>query len=55
MWDELLLDFAPKWLKKIFPVHYTRDIRHRTVNNFKVCPHIDVPNDKMKHVKFLIG
>jgi len=52
IWEELKEDFAPQWFLKRFPVRYIKEIRHRTVNNYKVCPHLDAPKNDM-HIRFL--
>ncbi len=54
MWEELKEDFAPKWFLRYFPVRFTKNIRHRTVNNYRVCPHLDIPSKKDLHIKWLV-
>ena len=53
MWEELKRDFWPKWLKRIFPVRYSRDIIHQTHKHYHVCPHLNYKDDR-KHLDFLM-
>lgn len=52
MWEELK-SLWPRWLRRRFPVQYTRDILHRTVKHYHVCPHLDWPGNE-KHMEWLI-
>jgi len=54
MWDELIEDYAPHWLKKIFPVRYSKDTKKVIYHNYKVCPHLDAP-DRGKHIRWVIS
>jgi len=46
MWEELKRDFWPAWLKRKFPVRYSKDITHHTSIHYHVCPHL---NHKVDH------
>ena len=52
IWEELK-SLWPRWLRRRFPVRYTRDILHRTVKHYHICPHLDWPNNA-KHMEWLI-
>lgn len=52
MWEDLKESIAPRWFLRKFPVRYSRDVTHRTVKHFKVCPHLDIP-DQDTHIRFL--
>ncbi len=54
MWEELKNDFAPKWIKKRWPVRYSRDVTHHIQNQYHVCPHLDVPKQET-HLRYLIN
>ena len=53
MWEELKRDFCPTWLKRKFPVRYSRDITHHKEMHWHVCPHLDFKDNK-KHLDFLM-
>ncbi len=53
MWEELKRDFWPKWLKRIYPVRYSRDVTHVTNHHFHVCPHLNYKDDR-KHLVFMM-
>lgn len=53
MWEELKRDFWPEWLKRRFPVRYSRDITHVTHNHYHICPHLNYKGDR-KHLDFLM-
>ncbi len=52
MWEELK-SLWPRWLRRRFPVRYTRDICHRTVKDYHICPHMDYPHGDLAHVRWL--
>ncbi len=53
MWEELKRDFCPQWLKRKFPVRYSRDIKHTTIKHYHVCPHLNVKTDR-GHIDFMM-
>ncbi len=53
MWEELKRDFWPKWLKRRFPVRYSKDVTHVTHNHYHVCPHLNYKDDR-KHLDFMM-
>ena len=53
MWEELKCDFWPAWLKRKFPVRYSRDITHHTSKHYHVCPHLNHKDDR-KHLDFMM-
>ena len=53
MWEELKRDFAPEWLKRKFPVRYSRDITQHTNIHNHVCPHLN-HKDNGKHLDFMV-
>ena len=53
MWEELKRDFWPQWLKRRFPVRYSRDITHHTTVHNHVCPHLNY-KDNRKHLDFMV-
>ena len=53
MWEELKRDFLPQWLKRKFPVRYSRDVTHHNETHWHVCPHLDF-KDNRKHLDFLM-
>ncbi len=52
MWEELKR-YWPRWLRRRYPVRFTREIRHRTVRQYHVCPHLDWPKTDARHVEWL--
>ncbi|KKK88440.1 hypothetical protein LCGC14_2743160 [marine sediment metagenome] len=54
IWEELK-SLWPGWLRRRFPVQYTREIRHRTVKHYHVCPHVDYPRGDASHIQWLRG
>ncbi len=53
MWEELKRDFWPNWLKRRFPVRYSRDVTHHNHKHYHVCPHLDY-KDNRKHLDFMM-
>ena len=53
MWEELKRDFCPNWLKRKFPVRYSRDVTLHNHKHYHVCPHLNHKDDR-KHLDFLI-
>jgi len=53
MWEELKRDFWPNWLKRKFPIRYSKDIEHRTTKHYHVCPHLNYKDDHA-HLRFLM-
>jgi len=53
MWEELKRDYWPRWLKRKFPVRYSRDITHHTSKHYHVCPHLNCKDDR-KHLDFMV-
>ena len=53
MWEELKRDFWPRWLKKKYPVRYSKDITHTTHKHYHVCPHLNY-KDNRKHLDFMM-
>ena len=53
MWEELKRDFCPNWLKRKFPVRYSRDVTHHTVTHWHVCPHLNYKTDDA-HLNFMM-
>uniref|UniRef100_A0A6M3JLQ6 Uncharacterized protein n=1 Tax=viral metagenome TaxID=1070528 RepID=A0A6M3JLQ6_9ZZZZ len=54
IWEELKRDFWPKWLKRRFPVRYSRDIVHKNVKHYHVCPHLETPSNQPDHINFML-
>jgi len=52
MWEELKRDFWPRWLKKRFPVRYSKDVKHVLHKHYNVCPHLNAPQGK--HLDFMV-
>ena len=53
IWEELKRDFWPDWLRRKFPVRYSRDITHHTSKHYHVCPHLNYKDDR-KHLDFMM-
>ena len=53
MWEELKRDFCPSWLKRKFPVRYSRDITHHKETHWHICPHLNYKDDR-KHLDFMM-
>ncbi len=53
MWEELKRDFWPKWLKRKFPVRYSRDVTFHNHKHYHVCPHLNYKDDR-KHLDFMM-
>ena len=53
IWEELKRDFWPKWLKRKFPVRYSKDVTLHNHKHYHICPHLDIP-DKETHIRFMI-
>ena len=53
MWEKLKQDFWPRWLKRKFPVRYSRDITHHTTKHYHICPHLNYKDDR-KHLDFMM-
>jgi len=53
MWEELKRDFWPRWLRRRFPIRYSRDITHHKETHWHVCPHLNFKDDR-KHLDFLM-
>ena len=53
MWEELKRDFCPDWLKRKFPVRYSRDVTHHTTKHYHICPHLNHKPDR-EHLDFMM-
>ena len=53
MWEELKRDFWPKWLKRRFPIRYSRDVTQHNYKHYHVCPHLNYKDDR-KHLEFMM-
>uniref|UniRef100_A0A6M3KV41 Uncharacterized protein n=1 Tax=viral metagenome TaxID=1070528 RepID=A0A6M3KV41_9ZZZZ len=53
MWEELKRDFWPIWLRRMFPVRYSRDVTHHKEIHWHVCPHLNCKDDR-KHLNFMM-
>jgi len=53
MWEEIKRDFWPQWLKRRFPIRYSRDVKFTTHNHYHVCPHLNTKSDR-PHLDFMM-
>ena len=48
IWEELKRDFWPNWLKRKFPVRYSKDVTLHNHKHYHMCPHLNYKDDR-KH------